>query len=614
MKRKILLNCLPPTDPFRPGYSLSVIKPYLQINHYNVDIKYWNIALRQVIEDFWFNQIGNIPISPITLDLMPFYNYYAVTRNDIKAFENIKQCLLTYFPNADIDTHLKDFANTLRNSIIEEFTKIKIENYNYVYVQSKFYKYQLIATGVLCEILKELYPHIITIIEAQEFERKAMALMDSFACYDYATWGEYEQPLLGLLDALEGNHNINLTPNIIYRLKDGTPAYSSERIKGFIDINETPIADFSDYMEQTFATVEKIIFPLESGRGCHWNSCSFCYMNDGYKYRKKSFERFKQEIQEYIYRYNAQLFYYIDNDVIGKDIEEFKKILSFYKEIKKERNFNIDFGEFIAKDIDAEVIKDMHDAGFIKIQIGYESTSDIMLKQINKKSHFSHLILSCKWCFAYGIEMSPQNILRSMPFETDSIILDNIQNLYYLRFLLSHKNFYHSLRELCVVSTSRYYNSLVKNGKITDWDYTPMQEYMPETLLKPIYKYDVFLMETHIYNPLWRLFKETERYYKTQKYSYSLCFNEDGAEYQEFINTIPCNKVLLTKLDIQLLTLCNKKVVSFADICTCLSYQCNEDEIKLRIINLQEMGLIYVSNIYDEIVSTISISSKVYFS
>lgn len=88
--------------------------------------------------------------------------------------------------------------------------------------------------------------------------------------------------------------------------------------------------------------------------------------------------------------------------------------------------------------------------------------------------------------------MSPQNILRSMPFETDELILDNIKNLYYLRFLLSYDGFEHSLRELCVVSTSRYYSDLISNNEIERWDYTPMQEFMVKDILKPEYKYDVF--------------------------------------------------------------------------------------------------------------------------
>ena len=608
--KNVLLNCLPPVDPLRPGYSLSVIKPYLVQNGYNAYVKYWNLSLRNVINDFWLNQFDAIPSSQIFKDLMPFYNYYAINRNDNKALSQIKKMLTEYFPDKAIESHLYINASLLKDSIQKELINLNIEKYDYIYVQSKFYKYELISTGVFCEILKENYPKLITIIEAQEFERKAMALMDSFDCYDYATWGEYELPLLDLLNALKCKEDLSLVPNIIYRRDDGVPITSLKLINHFIDINTTPIADFSDYMEQTYIENDKIRFPLESGRGCHWNSCSFCFMNDGYKYRTKSVERIKFEIQEYIKRYNAQLFYYIDNDVVGDDVERFEQILDFYKDLRKTKKFNITLAEIIAKDINADIVQKMYDAGIKKIQIGYESTSDKMLKLINKKSHFAHMLLICKWCFTYDLAMYPQNILRSMPFETNSLILDNIQNLFYLRFLLKYDLFYHSLRELCVVSTSRDYEILTNSNRIHDWDYTPMQEFMPDSLLKPIYAYDVFLIKTRKFNPLWELFIETEKFYKTNKFTYTISFNGNGAEYTELTNETIYNKVQLSKEDIKILSICDRNVVNIDDVYKSFSDIYTKQDLLKRLKYLKDLGLIYMSDIYDEIVAVISVSEK----
>lgn len=607
--KNVLLNCLPPVDPLRPGYSLSVIKPFLIQNGYKASVKYWNLSLRNVINDFWLNQIDSIPLSQIFKDLMPFYNYYAIDRKDQNVFDRIKILISKYFPNKAIGSHLENNAILLKNSIKKELKDMNIENFDYVYVQSKFYKYELISAGVFCEILKESYPEVITIIEAQEFERKAMALMDSFDCYDFATWGEYELPLLGLLNSLVSNGNLSLTPNIIYR-QNGMPVSSLKRINHFIDINSTPIADFSDYIEQTYVDIEEVRFPLESGRGCHWNGCSFCFMNDGYKHRVKKVERIKYEVREYIKQYNAQLFYYIDNDVVGNDIKRFDEILEFYKDIRKTNKFAITLAEIIAKDINADIVLKMRDAGIRKIQIGYESTSDKMLKLMNKKSHFSHLLLICKWCFAYDMLMYPQNILRSMPFETDVLILENIQNLFYLRFLLKYDSFYHSLRELCVMSTSRDYKTLTDSNRIQDWDYTPMQEFMPASLLKPEYTYDVFLIQTRKYNPLWELFAETETYYKTHKFDYSLSMNDNGAEYTEYTNNVACNQIQLSLDDIKILYNCDRNVVNFNNIYNELADSYTKEELFKRLKQLNELGLIYMSDIYDEIVSTVIVSDK----
>ena len=137
-----------------------------------------------------------------------------------------------------------------------------------------------------------------------------MALMDSFDCYDYATWGEYELPLLYLLDTLSNSYSIEECPNIVYRDTYGKPCYSKKRITEHINMNDAPFADFSDYMEPSDIPIQHIIFPLEGVRGCHWNKCSFCYMNDGYKFRRKKPERIAEEVKYYIDKYGAEFFYF----------------------------------------------------------------------------------------------------------------------------------------------------------------------------------------------------------------------------------------------------------------------------------------------------------------
>lgn len=610
--KKVLLNSLPPTAAYKPGYSLSVIKPFLIQNGYDVSIKYWNLFLRDTISNFWFNEIENIKLPWLFKDLMPFFNYIACDRQDKTASKNIYDFLQRYFPKKNISKHMQEAATTLEDVILREFQRMEIQNYDFVYVQSKFYKYELISTGVFCEILKKNYPAITTIVEAQEFPRKAMALMDSFDCYDYATWGEYELPLLSLLNALcDDNSNLAKVPNIVYRDENRKPQYSQQKLKRYLDLNDTPIADFSNYMEQADIPVPQIIFPLEGGRGCHWNNCSFCYMNDGYTYRRKQSKHLVAEIKHYIDTYDAQFFYFIDNDMIGHNINEFKLLLSELKKIRKQHTLKFEFGEVIAKDVDADIIHSISEAGFLEIQIGYESTSDKALELINKKSRFAHLILASKWSLHYGMKMSPQNILRSMPFETEAIILDSIKNLYYLRFLLSNESFCHSLRELCVVSTSRYYKSLFESGELQLWNSSPMQEFMVTDLIKPEYKYDVFLMQINQNNPLWKLFKETERFYQQKKYSYEICKANKGIMYSEFVNGKAFRNRQLSISEIEILSICNRTVVSLSELHSQMKTEHTRDNMKEKVESLMNIGLVYMSDNCEEIVSIVTIPTDI---
>ncbi len=604
-EKRILLNCLPPTAVYKPGYSLSVIKSYLCQHGYEAHIKYWNLYLRDVIESFWMGKSDEIPLPWLFKDLMPFFTYYAIERNNTKVKQRIMDMLGKYIRDVNIERHLTESVKVLKQSISEELLRMDVKSYDYVYVQSKFYKYELISTGVFCEILKKINPNSIIIIEAQEFPRKALAMIDSFKCYDYATWGEYEKSLLSLLDALSlGQSCIADIPNIVYRGENGLGNLTSSIKHKPIDLNSTPFADFSDYLEQTDVPLQDIIFPLESGRGCHWNKCSFCYMNDGYYYRKKSNKRMLEEIRHYRNEYGAQYFYFIDNDLIGHNPQEFKRFLEGVIALRRQGDLKFEFGEFIAKDLDENLIRLIGDAGFQEIQIGYESTSDRALKLINKKSRFANLILVSNWALHYGIGLSPQNILRSMPFETDSIVLDNIKNLYYLRFLLANKNFRHSLRELCVVSTSKYYEQLSESNRLSEWDSTPMQEYMVDDLIKPEYKYDVFLMGTRKFNPLWKLFKKTEQFYIEQNYSYKIVKGSEGIFYLEFVNKKQIASYCLTEFQIDVLRSSEKKVCSLSEISRKFSSK-SILELKATLYELKEKGLMYYSDDFNEIVSII---------
>lgn len=60
--KRVLLNCLPPTPAYKPGYSLSVIKSYLDAHGYKAQVKYWNLCLRTVIENFWFGKTDEAPL------------------------------------------------------------------------------------------------------------------------------------------------------------------------------------------------------------------------------------------------------------------------------------------------------------------------------------------------------------------------------------------------------------------------------------------------------------------------------------------------------------------------------------------------------------------------
>ncbi|MCC8134867.1 MAG: hypothetical protein LIP04_15765, partial [Tannerellaceae bacterium] len=64
----------------------------------------------------------------------------------------------------------------------------------------------------------------------------------------------------------------------------------------------------------------------------------------------------------------------------------FDKLLNLLIQLtEKYPDFKIMLAEIITKDITFDFIKKMSLAGFVHIQIGYESASDTLLKKIEKK-------------------------------------------------------------------------------------------------------------------------------------------------------------------------------------------------------------------------------------
>ena len=143
----------------------------------------------------------------------------------------------------------------------------------------------------------------------------------------------------------------------------------------------------------------------------------------------------------------------------------------------------------------------------------------------------------------------------------------------------------------------------MKNGKLAEWDSTPMQDFMVSDLLKKEYKYDVFLMSTHKIHPLWQLFKETEAYYINNRYSYRFTENDSAVYYSEFCNDIKIRTIELTSYQVQILHHSKDETTTKVKLY-------NKTKIPLDILDkelnaLKELGLVYMSETFGDIVSIV---------
>lgn len=382
--------------------------------------------------------------------------------------------------------------------------------------------------------------------------------------------------------------------------------------------------NFDDYFTQLNALGEKnsnidIVLCIEGSRSCHWKQCKFCYLNTGYKYRLKPISTIEAEIRYMIKKYNIFKFSFLDNDIIGNNNERFSLLLDSLISIKQDYpKFKIILAEIITKGIQVPLIKKMSLAGFIHVQIGYESASNELLRKIHKKNTFASNLLFIKYAHEYNILVGGANIIRGLLEETFEDILESIINLHCLRFFYEGGKFKHSMTNLGIMHSSRYYNQIKDN--LSDFRFGHLVTFLPENYIKSEeLKKCAIIEEMHMKDKeTWDNFSITEAFYLKSKYEYTIFSKTDSILYIEKLNNEIINELEIDYSSLEYLILhnSNNKVLTLNDLYNILSQSTKysniiDCELFNTLEELKKEGLIYTTKDYSEIVSIININKAI---
>lgn len=614
--KKILLNWLPPAMVNFASPAMSVLKGYLRKNGYQVDVKYWNIALNNKIEEFFnFQKMGqDVDI----YKFLPVLTYLSVENDDRKLQERLRYTILMLKPQLNskpknfIDDYIHRYHREINELIDNQIDSCDIEDYLYIGFSTQFSQW-IFADIIIRRILRK-HPKVILISGGSGTEKQAQAMLRNFPYYSYAFWGESEHSLLQLTRYLDESDNEPLAladiPNVAY-LKDST--VQSNRIPNVYIKLEDLEYDFQDFVEQYRQSKSNISpsLPLEKVRGCHWRKCHFCYLNSGYKFRVKSSDRIIQEIVDHVARYRINNFSFVDNDIIGRDMTEFNLFLDRLIQLRSDNQvINIDMAEVVTKDITAKVIEKMSLAGFKYIQMGYESPSGKLLNKIDKKNTFASNLLCVKWCLHYGIILAGVNVIRNLFEETDEDVKEAIRNLHFLRFYLKKGVFYHNMSLLSIAENSRYYQSL--QPKQLEHYSSDLWQSLPQGYIR---EEDKFVLVTDytlsVYNRLWDVFESVEEYYLKNRYTYSLMQNDGIVYYREFYNSHLVKELEFERISSvhwYVMEQCNHKVCSIDELRSLARIQtlCMEESLENAIDELSSEGLLYCNDDRSQLVTVIN--------
>lgn len=623
-KNKIILNWMPPAMIEAPSPSMSVLKQYLQNNEFEVEIIYWNLKFAELQSQFlWMNQPSFLGREQDSL--MLFFNYLAINHNDKQAYNYVKAYLMALKPqyighqDDHFDIHMKYYANKV--DLLLNDTIDKIVTSEVLYYGLSVNLYQWICSSIIAKKIKQKDKNGIIVIGGIGTKNAAIAYLENFNVFDYAIWGEGEIPLLILSNELS-NLNLNETAliNTAFRKEDLVTTYEKQKNE-YIDLSSLIIRpDFSNYIELKSQLENlkeiKLSIPVETSRSCHWKRCRFCYLNTGYKFRWKSISSVIDEIQFVLKTYNPFSFNFLDNDLIGGDYKRFNHLLDELIALKEEfPDFTITLAEIITKDINSSFVKKMSLAGFVAVQIGYESPSNTILKKINKKNSFASNLLFIKFANIYKISVNGANVIMGLLEETNDDIIEAIKNLHSLRFCLRQGKFRHNMSPLGVMHSSPYYKELEKD--LPNWNKNHFVNFLPEKYLKQgDINCDILEMTNRVFNPLWTNFQQVEQHYVSSFYEYELLKkNENIIIYRERLNGEIINELEFDKssLDWYVLKNGNDAVTSLDNILSTLITYFEMEFLNVEIYsvleNLLSAHLIYASSDYSEIVTVIDISS-----
>lgn len=620
MKIKLLFNYVPPALLAMPAAAFSLLKTYLEARGIGCNVYYWNLKLSRLQKEFLWTQNIDV-LSDESNSLLLFFNYLSIKMGDKPTYNKIKGQLMTIKPQfvgrgEDLfDKHMRHYAEQLDNLINETIEDICTPEIKYYGFSANLY--QWVCSSIIATKIKERYPQSIIILGGVGTKNAALKYLENFHQFDYVLWGEGENSLYSLIAEIEnGNRRFNDISNLVYRTDQGITVSENRKVI-FSDLSSLDVRpDYHDYFAQkkedeVLAKLDCAI-TIEGSRGCHWNRCHFCYLNTGYRNRSKEITVLIDELKYNIEQFDSYLFHFLDNDIINNDYQRFDKLLDALIELKREYpEFKIGMAEIITKGINAKVVKKMSLAGFERVQIGYESPSNNILRKIDKKNTFASNFLFIKFAILYKIGIGGSNIITGLLEETDDDIMEAISNLHFLRFCLNYGQFNHLRTRLSVSAASRYYAKI--DRKSDCWEKHWIYQYLPNKYIKyDDDNLDIIEVSHAKINPIWNNFVNVEGYYLSNYFNYELISYESSVIYREYFNGTSINELEfeLNSLDWYILLQTNNRVISYSELLKGVRANFDMNIMDLEIMNLVEdlknEGLIYVAEDCSEIVSIIN--------
>jgi anaerobic magnesium-protoporphyrin IX monomethyl ester cyclase len=260
---------------------------------------------------------------------------------------------------------------------------------------------------------------------------------------DFVVMGEGEETMLDLCRSIEKNTDCAHVDGIAF-LRNGEFLIMRTR-KRILKLDDLPLPmwdGLGDLKKYIIPFSGRNSIPISTSRGCP-NTCTFCYTKKmwGFTWNGKSAERIVEEIEKIMQIEPSVNAISFEDDLFARDAGRIRSFCRIVKEKKLDIIWNC---EIRAKDVHAELLREMKEAGCRQILVGVESGSQRILDLIRKgittddiKNAFEMIHQAGMDAFAFimlGLPYETKKELKATENLLKSIRLDGVEFKVYMPY------------------------------------------------------------------------------------------------------------------------------------------------------------------------------------
>ncbi|MEW6746662.1 MAG: radical SAM protein [Planctomycetota bacterium] len=338
---------------------------------------------------------------------------------------------------------------------------------------------------------------------------------ESLKYADIACRGEGEEAILEFCRRWEAGEGVSSSPNIVVKRPDGQGTIENPLLPLETELGKYPHPDYelethwvldggrvvpcTPELLEKYHTVyyhDRPSYFVMTTRGCPY-VCTYCYQSqlvntyDDRRLRYKNVERTIEEIKLYTTRFPfLKSVGFSDDDFFARKVDDLREMMRLYKE-----QINLPFGcSAIPASVTEEKLRLLVEAGLVTVQIGIQSGSDRVNREIYRRFLAKTKVLNClelmePYHKSHGLRVSCDWIIDN-PWETEEDVLQSIEfSLQIPRWVVFN------IFTLTYYPGTTLYNKAIQDGIISKDDNAYHQVFNVLNRVKHSYLTHVFLLK-----------------------------------------------------------------------------------------------------------------------